>query len=79
MIGETVFKERFPMLSNDQFTSYAERYIDMVYRVALHYLKSAEYAEDVTQNVFVKLLQYRSIGVQGVQTRLKRNVRFESK
>lgn len=47
------------MLSNDQFTSYAERYIDMVYRVALHYLKSAEYAEDVTQNVFVKLLQYR--------------------
>ena len=59
MIGETVFKERFPMLSNDQFTSYAERYIDMVYRVALHYLKLAEYAEDVTQNVFVKLLQYR--------------------
>ena len=46
------------MLSNDQFTSYAERYIDTVYRVALHYLKSVGYAEDVTQNVFLKLLQY---------------------
>lgn len=42
------------MLSNDQFTSYAERYIDMVYRVALHYLKSAEYAEDVLSIGFWK-------------------------
>lgn len=47
------------MLSNDQFTLYAERHLDTVYRVALHYLKSADYAEDVTQNVFLKLLRER--------------------
>lgn len=33
------------MLSNDQFTLYAERHLDTVYRVALHYLKSPDYAE----------------------------------
>lgn len=45
------------MLSNDQFTAYAEQYMDTVYRVALHDLKSPSHAEDVTQNVFLKLLK----------------------
>ena len=45
------------MLTNAQFTRLAERYIDTVFRVAFHYLKSATDADDVTQNVFFKLLK----------------------
>ncbi len=44
-------------MNNAEFTAYAERYIDTVYRVALNYLKSAADADDVTQNVFLKLLK----------------------
>lgn len=47
------------MLTNEQFTRYAQRYIDTVYRVAFNYIKSAADADDVTQNVFLKLLQER--------------------
>lgn len=47
------------MLSNEQFTAYAQRYLDTVYRVAFNYIKSASDADDVTQNVFLKLLQER--------------------
>ena len=35
----------------------AERYIDTIYRLALARTKSREHAEDVTQDVFLKLLQ----------------------
>lgn len=35
----------------------ANRYIDTVYRLALSRTKSREHAEDVTQDVFVKLLK----------------------
>lgn len=45
------------MLTNEQFTCYAERYIDTVFRVAYNYLKSSVDADDVTQNVFFKLLK----------------------
>ena len=45
------------MLNDKQFTAYAERYIDTVYRVAFNYIKSAADADDVTQNVFLKLLR----------------------
>ena len=45
------------MLTNVQFTLYAERYIDTVFRVAFNYLKSPADADDVTQNVFMKLLK----------------------
>ena len=45
------------MLTNEQFTAYAERYIDTVYRVAFNYIKSPADADDITQNVFVKLLR----------------------
>lgn len=34
-----------------------ERYADMVYRVALSYLRSPQEAEDVVQNVFLGLLE----------------------
>lgn len=48
------------MLTNEQFTCLAERYIDTVYRVAFHYIKSAADADDITQNVFLKLLQTKN-------------------
>lgn len=44
------------MLTNEQFTACARRHINTVYRVALNYLKSPADAEDVTQEVFCKLL-----------------------
>lgn len=45
------------MLTNEQFTRLAERYIDTVFRVAYNCLKSAADADDVTQEVFLKLLR----------------------
>lgn len=45
------------MMTNEQFTCLAKRYIDTVFRVALNYIKSPSDADDVTQNVFLKLLQ----------------------
>ena len=44
------------MLTKEQFTCLAQKYIDTVFRVAFSYLKSHTEAEDVTQNVFLKLL-----------------------
>lgn len=49
------------MLTNEQFTAYARQYIDTVYRVAYNYIKSPTDADDVTQNVFLKLLQSRKV------------------
>lgn len=45
------------MFTNDEFTRLAKKYIDTVFRVALSYLKSSSEADDVTQNVFLKLLR----------------------
>lgn len=47
------------MLTNEQFTCLAEKYIDTVFRVAFNYLKSSADADDATQNVFLKLLKER--------------------
>ncbi len=47
------------MLTNEQFTRCVSLYLDTVYRVAFNYIKSAADADDVTQNVFLKLLQER--------------------
>ncbi len=49
------------MLTNAQFTSCAQRYLDTVFRVAYNYLKSAADADDVTQNVFLKLLNEKKV------------------
>lgn len=43
------------MFTDEQFTRLAKTYIDTVFRVALNYLKSGADADDVTQNVFLKL------------------------
>ncbi len=45
------------MLTNEQFTGLARKYIDTVFRVALNCLRSPSDADDVTQNVFLKLLK----------------------
>ena len=45
------------MLKHEQFTRLVSQYIDMVFRVALNYLKNPQDAEDITQNVFEKLLR----------------------
>lgn len=44
-------------MTNEQFTFLIRRYLDTVYRVAFNYIKSQSDAEDITQNVFLKLLQ----------------------
>ena len=43
------------MLTDIQFSEYAENYIDTVYRVAFSMLKNPHDADDVTQEVFLKL------------------------
>ena len=43
------------MLTDTQFSEYAEKYIDTVYRVAFSMLKIPHDADDVTQEVFLKL------------------------
>lgn len=43
------------MMNESRFTALAERNMDMVYRIALNAVGSAADAEDVTQNVMVRL------------------------
>lgn len=43
------------MFTDAQFTCLVKKYIDTVFRVAFSYLKSKEDADDITQNVFLKL------------------------
>lgn len=45
------------MLTNEQFTRYAGLYADSVFRLALNYMKNSADADDITQNVFLKLLR----------------------
>ena len=44
------------MFTNEQYTCLVKKYIDMVYRIGLNYLKNPADAEDVCQNVFMALL-----------------------
>ena len=43
------------MFTVEQFTHYAKKYIDTVFRVAFGYLKNRTDADDITQNVLIKL------------------------
>ena len=43
------------MYSDEQFTQYAQEYMDTIFRVAFNYLKSRTDADDITQNVLLKL------------------------
>ena len=43
------------MFTEAQFTDLVKKYIDTVFRLAFSYLKHREDAEDVVQNVFLKL------------------------
>ncbi|MBQ9250535.1 MAG: sigma-70 family RNA polymerase sigma factor [Oscillospiraceae bacterium] len=47
------------MLTDTQFTQAVEQYADMVYRIALNYLKDPAAAEDTGQEVFFRLLRSR--------------------
>ena len=49
------------MFTNEQYTCLVKKYIDMVYRIALNYLKNSADAEDICQNVFLKLLTERTV------------------
>lgn len=42
-----------------------DRYGDMVYRIALGYLRSPQEAEDVVQTVFLKLLEGKAVAQEG--------------
>ena len=46
------------MKNNEDFTNIARRYMDTVFRLAFSYLKSRADADDVTQNVLLKLYRY---------------------
>ena len=47
------------MLTETEFSEYVEKYIDTVYRVAFSMLKNPHDSDDVTQEVFLKLLTAR--------------------
>lgn len=45
-------------MTNERFTCLAETYMDTVFRLAFSYIKSRSDADDITQNVLLKLLRY---------------------
>lgn len=47
------------MLTDKEFHAAAERYLDMVYRLALNTLRHPADAEDAAQNVMLRLCQCR--------------------
>ena len=53
--NEELFKEKSWMITDEQFTAYAKMHMDTVFRVAFNYLKSQSDADDITQNVLIKL------------------------
>ncbi len=46
------------MLTDESFTRAARRYMDTVFRLAFSYMKSQADADDITQNVLLKLYRY---------------------
>lgn len=45
------------MLQDEQFTCIAKQYMDTIFRVAFNYLKDSAEADDITQEVLIKLYQ----------------------
>ena len=43
------------MLTEVQFAYLAKKYMDTVFRLALHYTKSRSESDDITQEVLIKL------------------------
>lgn len=43
------------MLPKEQFIEMAEKYMDTIFRIAFHYLKNQPEADDITQEVLLKL------------------------
>ena len=46
------------MYTDEQFTQLARRHMDTVFRTAFSYMKSRADADDITQNVLLKLYRY---------------------
>ena len=46
------------MFTDEHFSYIAQRYMDTVFRVAFSYLKNRADADDITQNVLLKLYRY---------------------
>ena len=51
------------MIENSEFTRIVKTYIDTVYRVALNSLKDPTRADDVTQEVFLRLYRAKNVPV----------------
>lgn len=43
------------MFSDEEFSALAEKYMDNIFRLALNYMRSWTEADDITQNVLIKL------------------------
>lgn len=43
------------MFSDEEFSALAEKYMDNIFRLALNYMRSRTEADDITQNVLIKL------------------------
>lgn len=56
------------MIEQQTFAALAEEHMDMVYRIALHALGSPQDADDVTQEVFLRLMfHYSTVLTDGAQ------------
>lgn len=49
------------MLTHEKFTQLVQTYIDTVFRIALNYTKNPSDAEDIAQNVFLKLYKEQRV------------------
>ena len=56
-------------MQKEQFTRIARKYMDTVYRIALNYMKSPDAADDITQEVFLRLLRTETLFVSEEHTR----------
>ena len=68
------------MLGTEEFKLLAEKHMDMIFRIAFSFLKSQSDAEDVTQDVLLRLyetdyvFESRHISKTGLQRSLATNV-----